>query len=908
MISVFYSFNIDMLYISIGVMLMLSGVLSFAVYKNSHLRGGAKTGSILALAFILLAIGEWLAAFGIANYDSPPVQYAKSFTVITAAFCFLYCAWQHKPPKVKTFKSFYFSYLVLAIFSLISLTLPHIAPKALELSGRHSLLLFLQKAIVLLPATLFFVFHGLLPGEASKQRWIQLFFPLPILAFLLAIGPSAGITTALEFQNPTLEWWGEGVHLARLVMSLVLATILWRRYSGLLKISGWGTWLPITSFIVLIAVFFIFMSRVKVNYSDQQKNRMLAAAEAAAGMIDGAALEKIGQTGSAGAATIERLFNKTLAVGFRLNGYTVVRMKISAAVPSQDDDVIYQVAEHGNEVTVWENAPLSIVDILAGREKSALGSETGRATEYLTSLAGIKDSNRTVGAVIVQVSPAKRAMDLTAFSMRYLMYALAAFIILLVFLCSQFSTWQAMHSMEKKAMEDNYKKNRDFLHSIIDAVTVPILVKDYAGTFMFANSTFAEMFGKTPEDLVGMDDSILMSFNEVFKSRQEDAISRNLSLSGKSYIGEKTLEIDGKKFSFGVVKTSKVLEQDNQGITIAALHDITDLKTAETDLLAERHFLGQLIDTVPVMICFLDMDGFVRLCDSKFCSMIGKTYDEIIGKPYRDITCFEDGDDPLDTLNIGTYQDRKMAAKDSSGDMHIFIQRQIMMVSPRGKAIGIVKSFWDTTQLVMAQKAAESASKAKAAFLANMSHELRTPLNGIIGLAEDIGTRETAYPESKIAAEVIVNSSKALQMVLEEVMDIALRDETKPVITDKAFDLRLMVDDIVRLESAISDAQSKRVYLFMPARVVSGRSGDPQRLRQILLHLFSKCLKWSSSSTLRLLVDDDENGLTNFDIFFRPREELDVDSIRALMERSEVISGIAREKLSLPPLGKLVRL
>lgn len=908
MIAVFYSLNIDMLYISIGMMLMLAAILSFAVYKNSHLRGGMKAGAALAIAFGLLAVGEWLAAFGIANYDNPLLQFAKSVTVIGAAFCFIHCAWLHRPPKIKTFRTFYFSYAVLALFSLISLTVPYFAPDALELSVRHSFLLFLQKAIVLLPATLFFVFHGLSPIGSGKQRWAQLFFPLPILAFLLAVGPSAGITAALQYQNPALEWWGEAVHLARLIVALVLAVILWRRYSALLKISGWGTWLPISAFVILIAVFFVFINRVKTNYIEQQNNRMLAAAEAAAGLIDGTMLANIGQTGTASAATIERLFNKTLAVGFRLNGYTIIRMQISAAVPSADSSIIYHVDEHGNELGVWEDAPLSVIDILSGKEKSTLGPATGRASDSLTSFAGVRAADKTVGIAIIQVPPAKWAMDLSAFSLRYFIYALAAFIILLVFLCSLFRIWQTLSSLEKKALEDTHRKDRDFLHSIIDAVTVPIMVKDYAGSFLFANSAFSEMFGKTPEELVGKNDSSLLSFGDVFKARQEDAMSRNMALSGKSFVGEKTLDIDGRKLSFGVVKTSKILEQDDQGITIAALYDITDLKVAETDLLAERHFLGQLIDTVPVMVCFLDMDGLVRLCDSKFCSMIGKTYDEIIGKPYRDITYFDDGDDPLDSLHVGTHQDRKLAAKDSSGEMHIFIQRQIIMVSPRGKPIGIVKSFWDTTQLVMAQKAAEAAINAKTAFLANMSHELRTPLNGIIGLAEEINSRETAFPETKISAEIIVNSSKALQMVLEEVMDIALRDETKPVITDKAFDLRFMVDDIVRLESAISDAQSKRVYMFMPARIVSGRSGDPQRLRQILLHLFSKCLNWSSSTTLRLLVDDDGAGVVNFNIFFLPKEELDVENIRALVERSEVVSGVAREKLSLPPLGKLVRM
>jgi signal transduction histidine kinase len=78
-----------------------------------------------------------------------------------------------------------------------------------------------------------------------------------------------------------------------------------------------------------------------------------------------------------------------------------------------------------------------------------------------------------------------------------------------------------------------------------------------------------------------------------------------------------------------------------------------------------------------------------------------------------------------------------------------------------------------------ARDAAEQATAAKSAFLANVSHELRTPLNGVTGMAELLLEMELS-PEPRRAAQLIVESSRSLVQVINEVLDYSRIEAGQP--------------------------------------------------------------------------------------------------------------------------------
>src|SRR3546814_9200151 len=82
--------------------------------------------------------------------------------------------------------------------------------------------------------------------------------------------------------------------------------------------------------------------------------------------------------------------------------------------------------------------------------------------------------------------------------------------------------------------------------------------------------------------------------------------------------------------------------------------------------------------------------------------------------------------------------------------------------------------------LVRATEAAKAVNEAKSRFLANMSHELRTPLNGIVGMSQLLATTPMTA-EQRDSAQVIQTSARALQLLVDDVLDISAIEAGKQI-------------------------------------------------------------------------------------------------------------------------------
>lgn len=148
---------------------------------------------------------------------------------------------------------------------------------------------------------------------------------------------------------------------------------------------------------------------------------------------------------------------------------------------------------------------------------------------------------------------------------------------------------------------------------------------------------------------------------------------------------------------------------------------------------------------------------------------------------------------------------------------------------------------------------AHRANQAKSRFLANMSHEFRTPLNGIIGMSELLVTT-TLTAEQRDSAHVIQTSARALQLLVDDVLDISKIEAGKFSRNDSDFSLTELVKSIhVMLRPG---AQSKNLALDLDigSDVPTALHGDSNHLRQILVNLLSNAIKFTERGRVVLAV------------------------------------------------------
>ncbi len=159
-----------------------------------------------------------------------------------------------------------------------------------------------------------------------------------------------------------------------------------------------------------------------------------------------------------------------------------------------------------------------------------------------------------------------------------------------------------------------------------------------------------------------------------------------------------------------------------------------------------------------------------------------------------------------------------------------------------------------TEEMRIAKESADRANKAKSAFLAVVSHEIRTPMNGTLGMVQLL--QKTTLSKAQLEyVEIIRKSGDTMMSLLNDILDFEKIESGRMTLEILNFDLYRLVNDIVILMSG--HASQKNVSLSTGIdkndvpRVVSG---DPTRLRQVLLNLINNAIKFTERGNVTINV------------------------------------------------------
>lgn len=173
------------------------------------------------------------------------------------------------------------------------------------------------------------------------------------------------------------------------------------------------------------------------------------------------------------------------------------------------------------------------------------------------------------------------------------------------------------------------------LASIADSSTDAIFAKDLAGRYLLFNRETARVTGKTAEEALRHDDSVLFPPEQAAMLRAND---RRVLAEGRVHTYEETVATTDGERTFLATK-GPLRDETGKVIGIFGVsRDITERRRAEAELQRETALNQRYLDTVQTLMVALDKEGRIVMINRKACELIGYSEAELLGRNWFE-TC-----------------------------------------------------------------------------------------------------------------------------------------------------------------------------------------------------------------------------------------------------------------------------
>lgn len=142
-------------------------------------------------------------------------------------------------------------------------------------------------------------------------------------------------------------------------------------------------------------------------------------------------------------------------------------------------------------------------------------------------------------------------------------------------------------------------------------------------------------------------------------------------------------------------------------------------------------------------------------------------------------------------------------------------------------------------------------------FTADASHELRTPLAVILTETQRVLSRERTAAEYREAIEVCRETAQEMKRLTESLLELARFDAGQETLRRQPFDLAVVAQAAVDLMRPLAVERNLKVEV---ACAPASASGDPDRLRQVIVNLLQNAVRYNHEyGDIRVTTSTNDN-------------------------------------------------
>lgn len=422
---------------------------------------------------------------------------------------------------------------------------------------------------------------------------------------------------------------------------------------------------------------------------------------------------------------------------------------------------------------------------------------------------------------------------------------------------------------DKKLTEEKLNSQQRFIENVLDSDPNLIYVKNADGKFLLVNTSTANLFNKTKEEMTG--DSIYNYSPEAEIHHHTDL--KVIESKQEARLEEKITTADGVEKWFYTIKLP--LEDENGVVNVLGISsDITERKIAEQQLLESNERFNLAVDGSSDGIWDWDIANNKVYFSARWKSILGYGRDELEDEfeVWKKLIHPKDLPNVLKTLKeyltgkISVYEP-EFRMKHKNGSWIWILARATALWNEEGTPYRMAGSHTDITlrkiqeaEIIKAREEAEKAATVKSEFLSNMSHEIRTPMNAIIGLTNilmDRGFKGKDYENLK----AIKYSANNLLVIINDILDFSKIEAGKLSIENLDYDLKEMLGSLYNSFHFIAEDKGLKLKFKIDKNVPDIIKGDPVRLNQILVNLINNAIKFTPSGNVTVYVHLKESYL-----------------------------------------------